>query len=74
MPHFIVNSLPLMCFLARRDNGDIAVGIGTKCQRLSHKNSISTQGGPRLEQRTRLGQFTLVWGIRKLWTPERKYL
>ena len=30
VPHFLVNSLPLMCFLARRDNRDIVVGIGFK--------------------------------------------
>ena len=32
VPHFLVNSLPLMCFLARRDNWDIVVRSGAKFQ------------------------------------------
>ena len=59
VPHFLVNSLPLMCFLAGRDNWDIAVRIGTKVQRFSIKTQYQPQGGPRLEQRPRLEQFTL---------------
>ena len=46
VPQFLVNSLPLMSFLARRDNWDVAMGMGTKFQRFSDKNSISTPGLP----------------------------
>ena len=48
VPHFLVYSLPLMCFLGRRDNWDIAMGIGTKFQRFSHKNSTSALGQPSI--------------------------
>ena len=43
VPHSQVNLLPFLCFLARRDNWDVTSGIGTKCQRFSHKKSISAQ-------------------------------
>ena len=33
-------SLLVMCVPTRRDNWDIAMGIGTKFQRFSHKNSM----------------------------------
>ena len=55
-----VNSLPFMCFRARRGNWDIARGIGTMLQRFSHKNSISAQSDPQLEQRPQFKQLTLA--------------
>ena len=62
VPHFGVDFLPLMCFLARRNNWNIAIAnraIGTEFPRVFRKKSISAQSGPQLEQWPRLGQFTL---------------
>ena len=40
VPHFRVVSLPLICFLARRRNWTIARAIGSKFQRILHKETI----------------------------------
>ena len=60
VPHFQVDSLPSMCLVARRDKWDIATAIRTEFQRVFQIRSISAQSGPPLEQRPRLGQFTLT--------------
>ena len=49
---------PILSILDR-DNWESAMGIGTKFQRFSPKNSISALGWPRLEQQPPLGQSNL---------------